>query len=88
VTKDPADLSAFKTPTLRSVGISGPYFHDGSVAEPGAVPCATWHQAAGRMPARVRCWSTANFPIRRSDRLVAFLHTLTSEERFEPPKLP
>jgi cytochrome c peroxidase len=28
----PKDLSAFKTPTLRSVAIAGPYFHDGSVS--------------------------------------------------------
>ena len=30
VSKMVEDTSAFKVPTLRSVGISGPYFHDGS----------------------------------------------------------
>ena len=32
VTKNEADRSAFKTPTLRSIELSAPYFHDGSVA--------------------------------------------------------
>jgi cytochrome c peroxidase len=30
-TNDPADLGAFKTPSLRNVGITGPYLHDGSL---------------------------------------------------------
>lgn len=30
VTKDDKDMAAFKTPTLRSVALTGPYFHDGS----------------------------------------------------------
>lgn len=31
VTKDPADKAKFRIPTLRNVGLTGPYFHDGSV---------------------------------------------------------
>jgi cytochrome c peroxidase len=30
VTKDPDDIAAFKTPSLRNVAVTGPYFHDGS----------------------------------------------------------
>ena len=30
ITKKPADTAAFKTPDLRNVLITGPYFHDGS----------------------------------------------------------
>jgi cytochrome c peroxidase len=30
VTKDPHDVGAFKTPTLRNVLVTAPYFHDGS----------------------------------------------------------
>jgi cytochrome c peroxidase len=30
VTKKPADIAAFKTPSLRNVLVTGPYFHDGS----------------------------------------------------------
>jgi len=33
VSGDPADHGAFRVPTLRNVRDSGPYFHDGSVAE-------------------------------------------------------
>ena len=32
VTHDPADVMVFKVPTLRNVAMTGPYFHDGSVA--------------------------------------------------------
>ena len=31
VTKRPADIAAFKTPDLRNVLVTGPYFHDGSM---------------------------------------------------------
>ncbi len=31
-TKDPKDDGAFKTPTLRDIALTAPYFHDGSVA--------------------------------------------------------
>ena len=31
VTGDPADVGAFKTPGLRNVLVTGPYFHDGSM---------------------------------------------------------
>jgi cytochrome c peroxidase len=32
VTKNDNDIGAFKTPTLRNIGITGPYMHDGSFA--------------------------------------------------------
>ena len=32
VTKNPEDIGAFKTPTLRDVGKTAPYMHDGSIA--------------------------------------------------------
>jgi len=35
VTKNDADLYVFKVPSLRNVAQSGPYFHDGSVADLG-----------------------------------------------------
>ena len=31
VTKRPADIGKFKTPSLRNVAVTGPYMHDGSV---------------------------------------------------------
>lgn len=32
VTRDPADIGRFKTPSLRNVALTAPYMHDGSVA--------------------------------------------------------
>jgi cytochrome c peroxidase len=32
VTKNPADLGAFKTPTVRNAALTAPYMHDGSIA--------------------------------------------------------
>jgi len=32
VTKDPKDMGAFRTPTLRNVAVTPPYMHDGSLA--------------------------------------------------------
>jgi cytochrome c peroxidase len=32
VTKNPGDIGAFKTPTLRNIMVTGPYMHDGSMA--------------------------------------------------------
>lgn len=37
VTGDPADFGKFKTPTLRNIAESGPYFHDGSATTLEAV---------------------------------------------------
>ena len=87
VTKDLQDRSAFKTPTLRSVGISGPYFHDGSVAN---LEQAVRYMASGGKADAHK--STLLVDHKLSDQeirqLVAFLHTLTSEEHFQPPTLP
>ncbi|UXI68268.1 cytochrome-c peroxidase [Tahibacter amnicola] len=32
VTRNPKDIGAFRTPTLRNVAVTGPYMHDGSIA--------------------------------------------------------
>jgi cytochrome c peroxidase len=87
VSKDPADTSAFKTPTLRSIGISGPYFHDGSVA---SLEEAVRYMAAGGKadPHKSQILIDRKLSEKEIGQLVAFLNTLTSEESFEPPKLP
>ena len=87
VTKEPSDMSAFKTPTLRSIELSGPYFHDGSVAK---LDDAVRYMAGGGKP------DPNKSPILRDTQLsdkevsqvVAFLKTLTSTEKWEQPKLP
>ncbi|MBN8452202.1 cytochrome c peroxidase [Accumulibacter sp.] len=87
VTKDPADLSAFKTPSLRSVAISGPYFHDGSV---GSLDVAVRYMASGGKadPNKSGLLVDRKLADREIAQLLAFLETLTSHERFEPPKVP
>ncbi len=87
VTKEAADHSAFKTPTLRSVAISGPYFHDGSVA---SLEQAVRYMAAGGGAGATK--SSLLVDRKLSDpeiaQLVAFLNSLTSDEVFTPPQLP
>jgi cytochrome c peroxidase len=80
-THDPADAGKFKTPTLRNIGVTAPYMHDGSVA---TLEDAIDHYAAG---GRARDNPNKDplihgFPLSKEERadLVAFLKTLTDEE--------
>ena len=86
ISKETQDLHAFKTPTLRSVAISGPYFHDGSVA---SLEQAVRYMAAGGGAGAAK--SSLLVDRKLSDpeiaQLVAFLNSLTSEEVFTPPQL-
>ena len=87
VTKKPEDTSAFKTPSLRSVALSAPYFHDGSVA---TLEEAVRYMAGGGKPDPNK--SPLLSPTGLSDaeigKVVAFLKSLTSEEPWEAPALP
>jgi len=87
VTKDPADMSAFKTPTLRSVAISGPYFHDGSAA---SLEQAVRYMAAGGNPAAAKSGLLVDRKLsdKEISQIIAFLNSLTSEEVFTAPQLP
>lgn len=87
VTQDPKDLSAFKTPTLRSVAISGPYFHDGQVSR---LDEAIRYMAGGGRadPNKSRLLVDRQLSESEIGLLVAFLATLTSEESFVRPALP
>lgn len=66
VTKNDDDLYVFKTPSLRNVAKTGPYFHDGSVAE---------------LPRAVRVMGKTQLGVRLSEKeveeIVAFLGALT-----------
>jgi cytochrome c peroxidase len=87
VTKDEADRGAFKTPSLRSVELSAPYFHDGSAA---TLKDAVGYMASGGKPDPNK--TAALVPTGLSDveieRIVAFLNSLTSTEAWEQPTLP
>lgn len=87
VTKKIEDTSAFKVPTLRSVGISNPYFHDGSVA---SLEDAVRYMANGGNddPNKTPLLVKTGMSDSEIKKVVAFLQTLTSDEKFERPVLP
>lgn len=87
VTKKPEDMSAFKTPTLRSVAISGPYFHDGSRK---TLEDAVRYMASGggNDPNKTAQLIDTKLTDQEVKQIVAFLTSLTSDEPYTPPKLP
>lgn len=68
VTGDDADKFAFRTPTLRNVGVTYPYFNNGSVFALRDAVNLMGEQMLGH-----------EFTDPELDKLVAFLHTLTGE---------
>jgi cytochrome c peroxidase len=89
VTPDEAKLAgAFKTPTLRGVAISGPYFHDGSVA---TLEAAVDSMLGGGTPnANLdEKLKAKTLTARQRKDLLAFLRALTPEAKPYPrPQLP
>lgn len=85
VTRKPADIGAFRTPDLRNLLVTQPYFHDGSAA-------TLWDVVAhfNRGGTRNSYLDSAMVPLDLSkadeDDLVAFLATLTSPEYAEAAK--
>ena len=72
VTRDPADIGKFRTPSLRNVALTAPYMHDGSVATlEEAVERELYYR--GRLQGRPLVLT----PAEKAD-LVAFLRSLTS----------
>jgi cytochrome c peroxidase len=72
VTRDPADIGKFRTPSLRNVALTAPYMHDGSVA---TLEEALDHELyyRGRLQGRPLVLT----PAEKRD-LIAFLRSLTS----------
>ncbi len=68
VTGDEADMFAFRTPTLRNVAVTYPYFNNGSVA--------TLHEAIQLMGQQML---GQDFEAEELDALVAFMDALTGE---------
>jgi cytochrome c peroxidase len=87
VTKAEVDRSAFKTPTLRSVELSAPYFHDGSAA---TLKDAVRYMASGGKPDpnKTPLMRPTGLTEAEIDKIVAFLQTLTSSESWQAPVLP
>ncbi|MCI0466941.1 MAG: cytochrome-c peroxidase [Beijerinckiaceae bacterium] len=80
VTKNPADIGAFKSETLRNIGITAPYMHDGSLA-------TLWdvmdHYNKGGVPNPFLDGGMQRLALTEAeiDDMVAFLFALT-DERF------
>lgn len=80
ITRNEADVGAFKTETLRNIGITGPYMHDGSLT-------TLWdvmdHYNKGGVPNPYLDGGMQRLGLTESeiDDLVAFLFTLT-DDRF------
>ena len=87
VTKNEADRGAFKTPTLRSVELSAPYFHDGSAA---TLKDAVRYMAGGGKPDpnKSALLQPTGLSEAEIDRIVSFLMSLTSTEPWQQPVLP
>jgi cytochrome c peroxidase len=87
VTKDEADRGAFKTPSLRSVALGAPYFHDGSAAT--LVDAVRYMAEGGKEdPNRSVLLTPTGLTDREIAQVVAFLESLTSTERWEALPLP
>jgi cytochrome c peroxidase len=87
VTRHETDRGAFKTPSLRSVALGAPYFHDGSAA---TLKDAVRYMASGGRadPQKSPLMQPRGLTEGEVDRIVAFLNTLTSTEAWQPPTLP
>lgn len=84
---DPARTGAFKTPTLRDVAKTGPYFHDGSVA---SLREAVKLMASGGIdnPHKDPLILDRGLSDAEIDQLVAFLRTLDGNVPWTPPVVP
>ncbi|MFN3486707.1 MAG: cytochrome-c peroxidase, partial [Planctomycetota bacterium] len=88
VTKNEKDKGAFKTPTLRDVARSGPYFHDGSVATlEEAVKLMVSGGVDNPWLDRVNL-QKQDLSERDLADLVEFLKSLTESARLREPRLP
>ncbi|MEO6597618.1 MAG: cytochrome c peroxidase [Planctomycetota bacterium] len=84
---DPAKTGAFKTPTLRDVAKTAPYFHDGStktLAEVVKLMASGGIDNAHKDPAML----DRGLSDEELGQLVAFLEALTGNQKFKAPKLP
>ena len=99
ITKDPADVGRFKTPSLRNVARTAPYMHNGLFDLDGLL-----NMYSGGMPTLKRKPEQANDPLfptksphlkplnldaRKKADLKAFLESLTERRRrVKPPEMP
>jgi cytochrome c peroxidase len=84
---DPMRTGQFKTPTLRDVAKTAPYFHDGSVA---TLREAVKLMGSGGLPNKHKdpLLMDRRLSDAEIDQLVAFLESLTGNVAFVPPSVP
>lgn len=79
VTKNPADIGGFKTPSLRNIAVTGPYMHDGSMATLWDV-MDHYNKGGTANPFLDGGMHRLALGEPQIDDLVAFMETLTSPE--------
>ncbi len=86
VTLDSADLGKFKTPTLRNIGFSFPYFHDGSVTTLEEVLA---HYARGGNENQNQDSLVSGFELSQEEKkcLIAFLMALNDSASITNPEV-
>jgi cytochrome c peroxidase len=88
VTKNPKDMGAFKTPTLRNAALTPPYLHDGSEATLAAV-IDLYDRGGIPNPNLDPMMLPLDLTSREKADLVAFMKALTGEPVVvEEPELP
>lgn len=80
VTRKPADLAAFRTPSLRNVAVTPPYMHNGDVP---TLEAAVEHEIYYRSLSKGQPLSLT---VDERRQLIAFLRTLTGEQPAAAPK--
>lgn len=86
--KNPAELGAFKTPTVRDAARTGPYMHDGSMKTLEEV-VEHYNKGGNPNPSLDKDIKKLNLTDSEKADVVAFMKALTGEEKkVELPKLP
>jgi cytochrome c peroxidase len=79
VTKQPKDIGAFKTPSLRDVELTGPYMHDGSIKTLMDV-VRFYNQGGDKNPNLDQKMRALDLSDEEMSNLVEFLRALTSDD--------
>lgn len=88
ISRNPAELGAFRTPPLRQVAETGPYLHNGSLATLEEV-IAFYNQGGGPAAGKSPLVSPLNLTADEQAELLAFLHSLSGTVPVvKPPPLP
>ena len=89
ITGEPADRGSFKTPTLRDIALTKPYFHDGSIATLEEVIEYYDRGDIGNPQLDVKI-GALHLTTRERQDLLEFLHSLTGARKqvVSAPELP